>query len=215
MSLYIDPVCGMSVDPATAAGRFEYEGRDYYFCNPHCMQKFKADPQAYLNRAPQPMAPRPVQLRGKSQSLPIITPRQTEQTTITHTDPVCGMTVAPETAAGSYEHNSKTYYFCSTHCLNKFKADPAAFLHPSPKPQPQVPAGAKYICPMDPEVVSDKPGACPKCGMALEPEMPAVPMTKTEYTCPMHPEIVREEPGSCPICGHGAGTTHRHTGRSA
>jgi len=46
-----------------------------------------------------------------------------------------------------------------------------------------------------------EPGACPKCGMALEPEMPAAPLTKTEWTCPMHPEIVRDEPGSCPICG--------------
>ena len=64
-----------------------------------------------------------------------------------------------------------------------------------------VPAGTKWICPMDPEVESDRPGACPKCGMALEPEMSAVAATKTEWTCPMHPEIVRDAPGSCPICG--------------
>ena len=53
---------------------------------------------------------------------------------------------------------------------------------------------------MDPEVRQDHPGACPKCGMALEPETPILP-TKTEWTCPMHPEIVRDGPGSCPICG--------------
>ncbi len=53
---------------------------------------------------------------------------------------------------------------------------------------------------MDPEVRQDHPGACPKCGMALEPEIPVLP-TKTEWTCPMHPEIVRDGPGSCPICG--------------
>ena len=58
-----------------------------------------------------------------------------------------------------------------------------------------------YICPMDPEVRQDHPGACPKCGMALEPEVPTALETRTEYTCPMHPEIVRSEPGSCPICG--------------
>ena len=51
-----------------------------------------------------------------------------------------------------------------------------------------------YVCPMDPEVRESKPGACPKCGMALEPET-------VEYTCPMHPEIVRNGPGNCPICG--------------
>ena len=58
-----------------------------------------------------------------------------------------------------------------------------------------------YVCPMCPEVRQNTPGPCPKCGMALDPESPALPATKTEYTCPMHPEIVRAEPGSCPICG--------------
>ncbi|MGA8299273.1 MAG: heavy metal translocating P-type ATPase [Terriglobales bacterium] len=60
-----------------------------------------------------------------------------------------------------------------------------------------------YVCPMCPEVRQVGPGPCPKCGMALEPESPALDSTKTEYTCPMHPEIVRPEPGSCPICGMG------------
>jgi P-type Cu+ transporter len=54
---------------------------------------------------------------------------------------------------------------------------------------------------MDPEVSQDHPGACPKCGMALEPVVPTQPATRVEYTCPMHPEIVRSAPGSCPICG--------------
>src|SRR5207248_2613249 len=58
---------------------------------------------------------------------------------------------------------------------------------------------ATYICPMDPDVRQAKPGACPKCGMALEPEVPAI--TRAQYTCPMHPEIVRDVPGACPICG--------------
>ena len=63
------------------------------------------------------------------------------------------------------------------------------------------PRAAVYVCPMDPEVRETSPTACPKCGMALEPEIPAAPATRVEYTCPMHPEIVRGEPGSCPICG--------------
>ena len=54
---------------------------------------------------------------------------------------------------------------------------------------------------MHPEVRQAHPGACPKCGMALEPELISAPVTKTEWTCPMHPEIVRDAPGSCPICG--------------
>jgi len=54
---------------------------------------------------------------------------------------------------------------------------------------------------MHPEVVQGTPGACPKCGMALEPALPVQAVEKIEYTCPMHPEIVRDRPGSCPICG--------------
>ncbi|HKV96607.1 MAG TPA: copper-translocating P-type ATPase [Gammaproteobacteria bacterium] len=65
-----------------------------------------------------------------------------------------------------------------------------------------MPAGttAKYTCPMHPEVITNRPGACPKCGMALEPVMPAA-TAKQLWTCPMHPEIVRDAPGVCPICG--------------
>ncbi len=58
-----------------------------------------------------------------------------------------------------------------------------------------------YVCPMCPEVRKIGPGLCPKCGMALDAESPALTMSKTEYTCPMHPEVARSEPGSCPICG--------------
>ncbi len=204
MNAHIDPVCGMTVDPATAAGEFDYEGKTWYFCNPGCRQKFSADPQGYLNRqprmaemsraAPQPM----VQLSSKAKSLPVMTTMQTAPSE-PHVDPVCGMTVNPATAAGSHEHNSQTYYFCSAHCLQKFRADPEAVLNPTP--QPPAPTGVEYTCPMDPEVVQIGPGACPKCGMALEPMTPAFAATKTEYVCPMHPEIVRDEPGNCPICG--------------
>lgn len=58
----------------------------------------------------------------------------------------------------------------------------------------------KYTCPMHPEIQEDKPGDCPKCGMALE-KVTQNTEQKTKYTCPMHPEIVRDEPGDCPICG--------------
>src|SRR5579885_143964 len=121
-------------------------------------------------------------------------------------DPVCGMEVSPEDAAGRVEHNGRDYFFCSEHCVEAFRSDPQKYLHDShaasdsdQRPHPSAPpAGGDYTCPMHPEVMHDGPGPCPKCGMALEPVLPA-PMT--EYTCPMHPQIVRDAPGSCPICG--------------
>jgi Cu+-exporting ATPase len=70
----------------------------------------------------------------------------------------------------------------------------------TPLPQSRSSIPTTYVCPMCPEVRRTGPGPCPKCGMALEAEMPAG-ATKIEYTCPMHPEIVRPGPGSCPICG--------------
>src|SRR5882672_8123341 len=149
MNTRIDPVCGMTVDPATAAGKFDYEGETYYFCSPNCLRKFSAAPQGYLNKARRLAAMgRPmVQLGGASRSLPVMT------------------TARPQTETRIVRED------------------------------------AEYTCPMDSDVAQTGPGACPKCGMALEPTTPAPAATKTEYVCPMHPEIVRDEPGSCPICG--------------
>jgi Cu+-exporting ATPase len=115
------------------------------------------------------------------------------------TDPVCGMTISPEDAVGHFDYKGQTYYFCNESCLEQFRENPDAFLGVRP-----VATAAdmvrEYTCPMDPEVRQKGPGACPKCGMALEP-VDVGPITKVEWTCPMHPEIVRDAPGSCPICG--------------
>ena len=75
--------------------------------------------------------------------------------------------------------------------------------HHGMEPSVKVPAGAAYYCPMCPGVVSDQPGDCPKCGMALERNHAWVAPAagKTLYTCPMHPQIVQDHPGACPICG--------------
>jgi Cu+-exporting ATPase len=90
------------------------------------------------------------------------------------TDPVCGMNVDPTTAKHRYEHDGREYFFCCAGCKNKFAADPARYLAPKPLEAPavpQAPAGAIYTCPMHPEVRQPGPGACPICGMALEPEI--------------------------------------------
>jgi P-type Cu+ transporter len=119
-----------------------------------------------------------------------------------HKDSMCGMTVEPSTAAGTYEYGGTTYAFCSAHCLQRFRAHPEQYVAPSRDIRMSPPvAGAVYTCPMHPEVRQDTPGACPICGMALEPLVAAVPLTRTAYVCPMHPEIVRSEPGVYPICG--------------
>ncbi len=99
-------------------------------------------------------------------------------TTTSQVDPVCGMTVDPDHAAGSFEYKGTTYYFCSTHCLHRFRENPESFLSPAaPQPigitrTPKAPppkAAQKYTCPMHPEIIRDGPGSCPICGMALEP----------------------------------------------
>jgi len=92
------------------------------------------------------------------------------------TDPVCGMTVDPNHAAGSFAFHGTTYYFCSTHCLTEFKAAPQQYVFEPASERPaskSASAGGKYTCPMHPEVVQDGPGTCPKCGMALEPMQPS------------------------------------------
>ncbi|MCU1295199.1 MAG: copF, partial [Bryobacterales bacterium] len=121
---------------------------------------------------------------------------------VLHHDPVCGMDIEEQDAAGTVEHRGTRYFFCSQSCVEKFRTAPERYLNPGSASAPPPNANAiEYTCPMDPEVRQLGPGACPKCGMALEPATLQRPLTRTEYTCPMHPEIVRNEPGSCPICG--------------
>ena len=129
-------------------------------------------------------------------------------------DPVCGMTVDPAKSRFTHAHAGQTYYFCCDGCRVKFQADPGRFLNPQSSAAEAAPSasdeasvdrpasGAWFICPMDPEVREPEPGACPRCGMALEAELGVAALFPTvEYTCPMHPEVVRAGPGSCPQCG--------------
>ena len=86
-------------------------------------------------------------------------------------DPVCGMTVDPAHAAASHTYGGKKWYFCNVHCRERFQSNPEKYTSEQPvvKPMPAPGAGATYTCPMHPAVVRDGPGACPICGMALEP----------------------------------------------
>ena len=224
----IDPICGMTVEREHAAGSDVYNGQTYYFCSNHCLAKFRQDPEKALNSPAVGHRPTGSVIHDQSSA--------TAEKTVS--DPVCSMRVDPARAPGKQRHGEQIYYFCSRRCMVKFIANPDAFLKPrsqasaadistgrattgfqtssrgtdgqeisadrlaeSPQPAKQDVGAAFYVCPMDPEVREPKPGACPKCGMALEPAQPAAPLMKTEYVCPMHPEIVRPEPGACPICG--------------
>ncbi len=181
-----DPVCGMTVDPAKAAGESQFAGSAYYFCSTGCQAKFDSAPERYAVSAELPPA-------GSTTDGPPAT------------DTVCGMQVNPSTAAAKVDHRGTTFYFCSKGCAEKFRTDPGKYLKQPPAPSSaqlsKTDMEAEYTCPMHPEVRKVGPGSCPKCGMALEPATIKPPASRTEYTCPMHPEIVRSEPGSCPICG--------------
>ncbi len=162
-----DPVCGMAVDPSRPKGdSTEHDGTKFYFCNPKCKAKFEAAPATYL----------------------------------TARDPVCGMTVpVGSPKGGRFQHGKTIYLFCSTKCHDRFAADPEGSLAPRPQAPtasgsaqhslPVVPeelsraAPTVWVCPMDPEVRETKPGPCPVCGMALEPEEPvAQPEENVELT---------------------------------
>jgi Cu+-exporting ATPase len=89
--------------------------------------------------------------------------------TVLATDPVCGMKVNPATAKHHVEHGGQTFHFCSAGCRSKFEAAPETYLKPRVKAPEPVKAGTVYTCPMHPEIRQNGPGACPICGMALEP----------------------------------------------
>lgn len=163
-----DPICGMQVDEQRALSS-ERHGEKFYFCSKGCKTKFDLkQSEAHHDFTSN--------LHTSSAPAPAI-------------DPVCGMKVNPERAAGSTTHNGHTYYFCGVGCLNKFKTDPQKFIQAAKQTPiqiaaapgsdsgflasknrlPEASAQDLYTCPMHPEVSQPGPGSCPICGMALEP----------------------------------------------
>ncbi|MCA1589257.1 MAG: YHS domain-containing protein, partial [Acidobacteria bacterium] len=160
---FIDPICGMSVSPESAATKYESEiAEPIYFCSVGCKDKFVSQKQTIGVKDSIGDGSLESVSHGSMKAAPgggFI-------------DPICGMSVAPETAAGKYDFEGKTYYFCSAGCLNKFKQNPRVFL--DGKKEEKLEAERKrveYTCPMHPEIVQIGPGSCPICGMALEPKV--------------------------------------------
>jgi len=166
-----DPVCGMSVVPERAAAQRDFEGVTYYFCREGCATKFLAQPAQYL--------------AGSAEAA--------------SGSPATGA-ATPGIAAAVSRTASPTGTAASARMMPEIPHTSTATIEAA---KPFAVAGPEmtYACPMDPEIRQTKPGACPKCGMALETLEPVPVTTKTEYTCPMHPEVVRDAPGACPICG--------------
>ena len=141
-----DPVCGMTVEP-DSPHEATHDGRTFRFCSAHCREKFVAEPTRYVKPAARDDAK----------------------------DPVCGMTVTPDSPHAA-THDGRVYRFCSAKCRDKFEAEPERYLQPTAETEPEgaeVAPGTEYTCPMHPEIRQIGPGTCPKCGMALEPVLPA------------------------------------------
>ncbi len=153
-----DPVCGMAVQPGDAKATIEHEGRQYYFCHPGCLKQFIADPDKYVIAGSTACTQEDSTLTAASE---------------TAVDPVCGMKVDPQSAVATVDWQSVRYYFCAQSCARKFSTNPHYFLQPASGAAKKAEiAGADYTCPMHPEVISNKPGDCPLCGMPLEPMLP-------------------------------------------
>ncbi|HYM74519.1 MAG TPA: heavy metal translocating P-type ATPase [Candidatus Dormibacteraeota bacterium] len=150
-----DPVCGMNVNPATAKHTYEHAEKTYYFCCAGCVEKFKSNPEGYLNKPASsglvmPGAPKPAP------------PAQSHGITIRP---------APKAESPKPEAGSPTFYVCPM-CpeVRETRPVPCPSCGMSLEPENPLPATrTEYTCPMHPEIVRLAPGSCPICGMALEP----------------------------------------------
>jgi P-type Cu+ transporter len=222
-----DPVCGMAVDPAQPRGKAEHAGQTYYFCSPGCMHKFVSSPAKYLaaDHIATESAPQ-CSVSTKFNKDPVcgmtVDPSRAAST-VEHEGKLyhfCCRGCAEKFKADPAKYLSPAYKPAGMGRMVQLGAKPVQISPDASPPaitladadSPSHPSTitaeklgqlteATYVCPLDPKVRESQPGACPKCGMALEPEVPVAATTKTQWTCPMHPEIVRDEPGACPICG--------------
>jgi len=178
-----DPICGMTVDEATAL-HAERDGQTHCFCSDHCRKKFLA--------------------KASTESSGHSCCGEKPKSTKTSGD-CCGDAEKREQhdhAAHEHPHqpDAKEHSCCGGKSGGGSHSD-SQHEHHHHDASVTPSAAAKYFCPMCPGVESDKPGDCPKCGMALERNPAWKPTARTIYTCPMHPEIEQEHPGDCPKCG--------------
>ncbi len=175
-----DPICGMTVDEATAL-RAERDGQAFFFCSDGCRLKFLAGSTSRDGEG---------SCCDNKPKAPPITPFGIQGPKIKKRD-LSLQPIVPALPTGSGNKRESPPHSC---CAAKELLERQGTQIPFP-------SVAKYFCPMCPGVESDKPADCPKCGMALELNPEWLPQTKVVYTCPMHPEIEQNAPGDCPKCG--------------
>ena len=146
---HVDPVCRMHVIEGREAGKWEYKGKTYYFCNTGCLEQFKADPDLYLGLKPKPQPaaqPKPeVRIQRPEVRSAGIPPPRHQETALpgsksevkspeskvgvpSHIDPVCKMVVQEGQEAAKWDYKGTAYYFCNPSCLKRFQAEPERFL---------------------------------------------------------------------------------------
>ena len=141
-----DPVCGMNVEAGKAAAKVEYLGKIYYFCALGCAKRFQQVPEKYVGNLEKRIAPTGlVNLQSATASVKT------------------GTAVAR--AREGSEHSAHQDSF-SRHALRKTDSAASSV---GQAPQTGNRKQGRYTCPMHPEIVRDRPGSCPICGMALEP----------------------------------------------
>jgi Cu+-exporting ATPase len=119
------------------------------------------------------------------------------------------MEVDPARPAATVEFGGSVHFFCNVSCAERFRRDPAGWLSGAAREKERLAreaaanskATTRWICPMDPEVSATEPGACPICGMDLEPEAPPPPKSRLRWTCPVHPDVTSSTAGVCVRCG--------------
>jgi P-type Cu+ transporter len=150
-----DPVCGMNVNPATAKHIHEHDGKEFYFCCAGCEEKFKANPQGYLD---EPSAP--------TSGLVMLGMPAAPKSSSAHA-PLTQLQSAPKTAASA----PTPAYVCPM-CPEVRESKPGACPSCGMALEAEFPQAARhpeYVCPMHPQIIRPAPGSCPICGMALEP----------------------------------------------
>jgi len=162
-----DPVCGMNVNPVAAKHAYEHAGKKYYFCCAGCLEKFKANPQQYLNKPTSGLV---------SLGVPHASPERSRRVSPLLRD----LGSMPE--AGSRKPEAATPLSSRAKHPLRDRATDAQSRDPGLAPEVRGPRSevrsTEYTCPMHPEIVRTEPGSCPICGMALEPRTPTAAISE-------------------------------------